>query len=117
MDFCSSFRFFFSFRFSTFVHSLGSLVKLPSNISTREGEEGCPNPPKEVVAVGPNACVADEVELSESTGTCCSFATRVDIVWGGWGGETFFFLNDRCDVGEPCDGRFGISQGAYNCLC
>lgn len=113
MAFCSSFRFFFSFRFSTFIHSLASLVRLPSKISTREG---CPILPKEFVAVGPNACVVDEVGLSESTWTRCSFATRVDIVSGGDGGETFFFLNERCDVGEPCDGRFGIAQGAYNCL-
>ena len=67
--------------------------------------------------MGPNACVADEVELSKSTGTCCSFATRVDIVGSGDGGETLFFLNDRCAVGEPCDGRFDIAQGTYNWMC
>ena len=114
MALCSSFRFFFSFRFSTFVHSLGPLVGLSSKISTREG---CPKLPKEFGAVGTNACVAEGVGLPEGTGACWSFATRVAIVRGGDGGETFFFLNDRCDVGEPCDGRFGIAQCACNCLC
>jgi hypothetical protein len=67
--------------------------------------------------VGPNVCVADEVGSPKGTGTCSSLATRVDIVSDGGGGETFFFLNGPCDVGEPCNGRLGIAQGAYDCLC
>ena len=65
--------------------------------------------------MGPYAGVADEVRTSESTELCCSFVMRVDIVDDGDGGETFCFLNDRCDVGEPCDGRFDIAQCANDC--
>jgi len=89
----------------------------PSENPSREAEEGCPNLPKGSGAVSPKAGDADEVEISESTGACRSFDISVDIVGGGDGGETFCFLNDRCDVGEPCDGRFDIAQVAYNCLC
>jgi hypothetical protein len=102
LDLCPFFRF---------------ICKVSFRSPSREGEESCPNLPKELVAVGPKAGVADEVEISESTGACWSFVIRVDIVGGGDGGETFCFLNDRCDVGEPCDGRFDIAQVAYNCLC
>ena len=68
--FCSSFLFFLSFRFSTLVHPLDSFVRFPSENPSREDEEGCPNVPKELGAVGGKAGVADEVEISESTGAC-----------------------------------------------
>ncbi len=68
--FCSSFLFFLSFRFSTFDHPLDSFVGFPSENPSPEDEEGCPNVPKELGAVGSKAGVADEVEISEGTGAC-----------------------------------------------